>query len=112
VTGAELFQLACVMATRIGVRIVAPVHDACLIEAGDDEIERDAARMRLCFEHASTIVLKRLTLRTDCTIVRYPDRYVDSRGIATWQAVEGILADLDREPPAAIPPPAREGVRL
>jgi DNA polymerase I-like protein with 3'-5' exonuclease and polymerase domains len=112
VTGAELFQLACIMATRIGVRIVAPVHDACLIEAREDEIERDAARMRLCFERASRVVLKRLALRTDCSIVRHPGRYVDSRGAATWQAVEGILADLDRERRASIPASVPAGVQL
>jgi hypothetical protein len=110
--GAELFQVACIMATRIGVQIVAPVHDAVLLQAREEDIERDVARMRLCFERASTIVLKRLTLRTDYTIIRYPDRYIDKRGVVTWRAVESILADIDRAHLATISAPVFEGARL
>jgi hypothetical protein len=57
-------------------------------------------------------VLKRLTLRTDHVIIRYPDRYVDKRGIDTWRAVEDILADLDLAHLATIPSPRRAGMRL
>ena len=42
-TGAEMLRLACCLATERGVRICAPVHDAILIEAAEDEIESAVA---------------------------------------------------------------------
>jgi DNA polymerase-1 len=94
-SGSELFRLALIMMSRLKIRVVAPVHDAVLIEARIEDIEAEVARARHCMERASRCVLKRLTLRTDYQIVRYPDRYIDKRGKATWEAVEAILKDID-----------------
>ena len=37
------------------------------------------------------IVLDGFSLRTDAEIVRYPDRYMDKRGVKMWGTVTGIL---------------------
>ena len=93
--GATLFRLALIMISRINGQVVAPVNDALMIQARIAAIEAEVARTRHCMERASRLVLKRLTLRTDYQIVRYPDRYIDKRGKATWEAVEAILKDID-----------------
>jgi len=49
---------------------------------------------------ASVDVLSGFELRSDAKIVRYPDRYMDERGVKMWETVQGILAELgDSKPP-------------
>ena len=45
-TGADILRIACILAARHGIKILAPVHDAVLIEAPLERIEADVARMR------------------------------------------------------------------
>lgn len=83
--GADVLRISCILGTRHGVRLIAPVHDAVLIEAPIDRIDRDVARMREFMRLASRIVLNRdpsgtHELRTDFTTVKYPDRFSDPRG--------------------------------
>ena len=78
-------RIACIMATRHGIKLIAPVHDAVLIEAPIERIEADVALMREIMRRASRVVLNAGAdgpheLRTDFKIVRYPDRYSDPRG--------------------------------
>lgn len=40
---------------------------------------------------ASRIVLAGFELRTDATIIRYPDRYDDPRGSVMWRRVLRLL---------------------
>ena len=78
--------------------MLAPVHDAVLIEGPSEQIERDVARMREIMRRASRIVFNATAdgpheLRTDATIVKYPDRYSDKRGAAMWEHVLELLAE-------------------
>jgi DNA polymerase I len=96
-TGADMLRITCILAARHGIRVVAPVHDAVLIEAPIDRIEADVARMREIMRVASRIVLNATVdgtheLRTDATIIRYPNRYSDRRGAAMWDSVLELLA--------------------
>jgi hypothetical protein len=99
-TGADILRIACVLADRIGVRTLAPVHDAVLIESAADTIEQETTRMRECLSRASRIVLDPdgalcgFELRTDAKIVRHPERYADPRGERMWGIVTGLLKDL------------------
>ncbi len=47
--------------------------------------------MRGFMERASEIVLNGFKLRTDFTVVRYPDRYVDERGREFWDLLMSLL---------------------
>ena len=99
--GADILRIACILAARHGIKLLAPVHDAVLIESPIEQIEADVALMREIMRRASRIVLNATAegaheLRTDCTIVRYPDRYSDKRGAAIWQRVMQLLADQQR----------------
>jgi DNA polymerase I len=105
-TGADILRIACILAARHGIRLLAPIHDAVLIEAPIDRIEADVALMREIMRRASRIVLNSDAsgtheLRTDAKIVRYPDRYTDPRGGDIWKDVLKHLAEYRNREAAA-----------
>jgi DNA polymerase I len=97
-TGADIMRVACIWATRHGLELCAPVHDAILIEASINRIEADVALLQEIMRRASRLVLTSSggavrELRTDATIVQYPNRYTDARGDEIWARVQALLAD-------------------
>jgi hypothetical protein len=70
--GAEMLRVACCLATERGIEVCAPVHDAVLICAPLDQLEKDIAGMRAAMAEASKIVLGGFELRTDATRTLYP----------------------------------------
>lgn len=92
--GAEMLRLACCLATEAGVRVIAPIHDALLIEASADSIEAAVESARGAMQASSSTVLGGFELRTDAEIVRAPDRYADARGAAMWSTVNSLLQDV------------------
>lgn len=92
--GAEMLRLACCLATERGIQVIAPVHDALLVEGPLDEIEDVVRATQDAMREASAIVLGGFALRTDASIVRYPDRYSDPRGAKMWQTVMRLLKDM------------------
>jgi DNA polymerase I len=97
-TGADILRIACILAARHDIKLVAPVHDAVLIEAPIERIEADVALMRDIMRRASHVVLgddtagNPIELRTDVKIIRYPERYSDKRGKKIWDEVMELLA--------------------
>jgi hypothetical protein len=94
--GAEILRVACILGHRHGIRLIAPVHDAVMIESPTDRIEADVALMRELMRRASRIVLNAepdgpYELRTKDTVIRFPDRYSDKRGEQIWQEVLKLL---------------------
>jgi DNA polymerase I len=73
--GAEMMRLACCLATERGVDVVAPVHDALMIESPADSIEAIVAWTQEAMAEASAVVLGGFRLRSDAGIVRWPDRW-------------------------------------
>lgn len=93
--GAELLRLACAYAVEAGVRVCAPVHDAILIEAQLSELDQAVAVTQALMVEASELVLGGFALRSDAKHIRYPDRYVDERGIEMWATVGDLLKEAD-----------------
>jgi DNA polymerase I-like protein with 3'-5' exonuclease and polymerase domains len=92
VVEADIMRLACVLTNRRGIMLIGCVHDALVIESSIEKIEEDSAITRECMRRASRIVLNsEHELRTDATIVKYPDRYTDKRGVEMWGEVIGLL---------------------
>jgi DNA polymerase I-like protein with 3'-5' exonuclease and polymerase domains len=96
--GADILRLSVVWATRHGLRLLAPVHDALLIEAPIEQIDAHVALLRELMRRASRVVLNptadgTLELRTDPKVIRYPDRYTDPRGDKIWEQVLALLAE-------------------
>ena len=91
--GAEMLRLACCLVTERRIRVAAPVHDALLVEAPVSDIDQAVAETQRAMREASEIILGGFSLRTDVEIVRYPDRYMDPRGEAMWDAVTELAGD-------------------
>jgi DNA polymerase I len=93
--GAEMLRLACCLATKRGIKVCAPVHDAILIEAPLLDIEAAVETAQKAMVEASSIVLDGFELRSEAKIFRYPDRYEDERGKKMWDTVIKIIGDLN-----------------
>jgi len=90
--GSEMLRLAIMLGLDAGVRVVAPAHDAVLIEFRLEDEDQAIRTMRGCMADASRRVLyHRLELRTDVDVFRYPGRFVDKKGAEMWDRVMGIL---------------------
>jgi DNA polymerase I-like protein with 3'-5' exonuclease and polymerase domains len=85
--GAEMMRLACCLVTERGIKLCCPIHDALLIEAPAADIDAAVAATQTAMREASEIVLAGFSLRTDVKVVKHPDRYMDKRGKAMWEAV-------------------------
>ena len=101
-TGADILRLAVVWATRHRLRLLAPVHDAVVIEAPLEQIGRDVTLLQEIMRRASRVILNTspgaaVELRTDATVIRHPDRYADKRGDAIWRNVLELLAEQERQ---------------
>jgi hypothetical protein len=93
--GAEMIRLAACLATEQGLSVCAPIHDAFLITATLERLEHDIAKMRTAMAEASRVVLDGFELGTDVSITRWPERYMDPRGLVMWQRVTELLQQLD-----------------
>ena len=93
--GAEMLRLACCLASERGVSIVAPIHDAVLVEGLDWEIDETVVETQEAMAEASAVILEGFRLRSDAKIVRWPDRYMDDRGREFWDRVIALTAELD-----------------
>jgi DNA polymerase I len=94
--GAEMLRLACCLATKRGVDVCAPVHDALLIEADRDQIHDAVRTTQAAMAEASRSVLGGFELGTDAKLIFWPGRYADPRGEVMWRRVIGILDGLER----------------
>ena len=85
-TGAVLLRLAIVLAARKGVRIIAPVHDAIMIEARDEHIEEHVRLAKEAMDEACRAVLGDV-IRTECQIIHAGGRYYDEKGEKLWRII-------------------------
>ena len=89
--GAEMLRLACCLALERGVSIIAPVHDAVIVESPEWDIEDAVAETREAMAEASAVILDGFRLRSDAKIVRWPERYMDDRGREFWGRVMALI---------------------
>jgi hypothetical protein len=82
-----MLRLACVMAHQAGLRIIAPVHDAILLEAPLETFDEDVKKLQAIMTEAGAMVLGGFEVRTDAYLIRYPDQYMDERGAKMWEKV-------------------------
>jgi len=94
--GAEMMRAVMIAATEVGLNVCAPIHDAFLLQAPIEDIEKDTAALRAIMEAAGTAVVG-VPVDTDKKIIRPPERYVDDRGIAMWNKVMGLLEMVERK---------------
>lgn len=91
--GAEMLRLGIILAMDKGIKVVAPIHDAILIEASKDELDFAVQTAKDAMVEASCLVLDGFPLRVDATIVESPNRYRDERGAEMWRKVWEVIRD-------------------
>jgi DNA polymerase family A len=91
--GAEMLRLACCLAGERGIHLVAPVHDAIMVEGPEADIEIISREMKHCMMEASRLVLGGPVVRVDASRpLIYPHRYVDGRNVVLWDRTLELLA--------------------
>lgn len=95
--GAEMLRIACILLTRAGIRICAPVHDALLVEAPLNKLDAAIETTQELMREASRAVLSGFELSSDVKVVRYPDRYMDERGLTMWNTIMALIEEPKHE---------------
>jgi DNA polymerase I len=95
--GAEMLRLACIYAADEGLPIIAPVHDAIMIEAPTSEMPEVSARMEFLMRKASRDVLRDFEVDVEHSLTGDGERYEDEDGQAFF---ERIMKEVG-EPPAS-----------
>lgn len=90
-TAAEMLRVACILIHERGVQLCAPVHDAILIEAPDDQIDKHVRITQDCMNRASEIVLNGFRVTGDIRILRYPERFLDDESRPFWDQVIDLV---------------------
>jgi DNA polymerase I-like protein with 3'-5' exonuclease and polymerase domains len=84
--GGEMMRVTSIGAMLAGIKVCAPVHDAFLIAASRERLEHDVEAMRDIMTNAGLLVCG-VPVRTEAKLIRYPNRYMEERGIAMWNRV-------------------------
>lgn len=73
--GAEMLRLALIYCVQAGFNVIAPVHDALIIEVADADHHQVAQQAQSWMQKASEDVLPGFPLRVDCETIRYPEHF-------------------------------------
>jgi hypothetical protein len=96
-TGSEILRLATNLCFGRGIKVIALVHDAVMIESSLENIDFDVAMAEKCMVLAGTSIIGfPLKVAVD-QIVRYPDNYIDKRGSFMYEKVTNILDVLEEK---------------
>ena len=90
-SGSEVLHVACVLAERRGIQLVAPVHDAIMAQATIEQAEETSIALDRVMRDAAAIVLRGYELPTDVQMIRPGERYFDERGEAMWNTVNKLV---------------------
>jgi len=96
-TGSEILHVACILAERRGIELVAPIHDALLVEGPLNDAEELSRSLDQLMSDAAAMVLRGYRLPTDYQIIKPGEHYQDERGAAMWRTVTRLVAKLERE---------------
>ncbi len=88
--GADILRVATTLMFDAGIRILALVHDAVLIEDDATNIELAAGTVQDCWRKASSVVLKGFELDSDAEIVRYPDTFAPEDSAEFWDLLTAL----------------------
>ena len=89
--GSEMLRVAVIYAHHLDVEICATVHDALLVQAPLDLIDKAALDTQQAMVEASELILKGFSLKTDTGVFKWPDRYFDERGAGMWSKIMKLL---------------------
>nr|BAR33881.1 DNA polymerase I [uncultured Mediterranean phage uvMED] len=93
--GSEMLRVAVINAHEMGVELLAPIHDALLVQSTIWDIDQTVEKTRQAMSDASATVLDGFRLNTDVEIIKWPDRYSDERGAELWSKITNLLPTID-----------------
>jgi len=88
--GSDILRLSTIMCLEAGIQVIAPVHDAILIQASLEQLDMQVKLTQDLMTEASYQILE-FPIRTDVKIVKYPETYSDDRGVKTWNTIWEII---------------------
>jgi hypothetical protein len=95
-TAAEILHVLCALAERRSLAIVAPIHDAVIVECALEDADDVAAALDQAMRDAGAIVLRGYDgLPSDKQIIRPGEHFVDKRGAKMWEAVTRLITKLE-----------------
>ena len=100
--GADMLRLAVCLAQDAGVRIIALVHDAILVEVTEDQIDYAVAVAKAAMTRASEVVLGGFALRTEEWVVRHPGRLLTATSVPMWNRVWQLVNDINGSIPSGV----------
>ena len=96
-TGAEVLHVACIMAEARGLEVVAPVHDAIMIEADAHHADDAAAALDRVMRDASAEVLRGYELPSDVQLIHAGKSFFDERGAEMWETISRLIAKYEQQ---------------
>ena len=90
-SGSEMMRSAAIKLAQNNIMAGAVIHDAFLIIAPEDQIEKAVEITQELMAEASAEVLGGHPLKTDAEIFIYPERFPEPRGEAVWNMVQEFL---------------------
>ncbi len=100
-TGSEMLRAACVLLDREGIELIAPIHDAVLVQVPVGDLEDATSTVQRVMADASEAVLPGIRLRSDPWAVQPGERLLDPAGRELWELSTEILQGLHIEGEAA-----------
>jgi DNA polymerase I-like protein with 3'-5' exonuclease and polymerase domains len=91
--GADILRCAVILADALGIEMLATAHDAVLIQAPEAEIDRAAASMAWCMQHAAALLTGGFELRVDIERKLHGEQFIDERGRRTFAVVDKFLRE-------------------
>lgn len=88
--GSAMLHLAAIMVVRAGVQLIATQHDSLMTLSSLARLREDIAIVEDAMKRAGHAVTG-LTLEVERDVVKWPRRYRDNRGAATWARTMAML---------------------
>jgi len=95
-TGSDILRLAICLCTSYNIRVIAPVHDALLIEAPLKQIDAKVTKTQKLMEDASEYILG-VRIPTEAKTIKHPNNYTDKRGQLMWDTIWEIIHSIPEE---------------
>ncbi|MDQ8191573.1 DNA polymerase [Roseibacillus persicicus] len=89
--GGEILRAATIALIEAGHRVVAPVHDALLVEMDEEVWQATLAEVRQLMSKAAEVVTGGLRIPTDVELVFPGENYLDGRGAEFWKIAASVI---------------------
>src|SRR5262249_1197873 len=85
--GADILRAAATMMYDEGIKVLAMIHDAVLIESDTETIDQSVKIVQECWRKASKSILRGFELDSDVEIVRHPETFAPEDTDEFWNCL-------------------------